>query len=98
MTGYYQTPNKMVPLNGREKGEIAEVALVQLMRFNAAAETWPVGQECRDDRYCNVCRVCDQNIWFSTDLKGQPFHYNEAELKALIVAHIRQIHEGIIDE
>lgn len=97
MDGYYLTPNDQIPLNDREKGEIAEVALLQLMRYNAAAETWPVGQEYRDDRYCNVCRVCDQNIWFSTDLKDQPFKYSEAELKALIVAHIRQIHEGVIE-
>lgn len=99
---YGNTPNKDIPLNDRKPGEIADIAWAQLRKFQCAADTWPVHHTLRDNRYCNVCRLCKQNLWFSSDEdNGAAFTYTEADIKALIVAHIRQRHtndNGEIDE
>lgn len=99
--GFYNTPNKMIPLNDREPGTLAPVALRALEFIRSAAQTWPIHRVRRDNRNCNVCRMCQQNIWFDKDEEGQEFLYTEAEKLALIVAHIRQRHtsdNGEIDD
>lgn len=89
MEGYYNTPNKMIPLNDREPGEIADIAWEQLEPYRIAAKTWPVYTDGR----CNRCEECHQNIWFTTDLQRTAYTYDPEEIQALIVAHIRQCHD-----
>lgn len=98
--GYGVTPNKIVPLNDREQGEIAEIAWKQLKPYSDAADTWPIRRSLRDARACNICKLCNQNLWFDRDENSTNFKYTEAEIKTLIVAHIRQRHtddNGVID-
>ena len=97
MDGYYNTPNSMVPLNNREPGTIADVAVRQLQRYRETAQTWPVYQEMRHGvtmgpRWVHACRLCEQAIWFNADTNKVPYDYTEAEKLTLIVAHIRQNH------
>ena len=92
--GYFQTPNTQVPHNARQPGEIAPIAIQQLQRYRALAETWPIYRATFRE---NRCRVCDQNIWFSHDSTGHEYQYESGQVIALIVAHIRQNHEGAID-
>jgi hypothetical protein len=89
MEGYYNTPNLMVPLNKRDKGEIADVALVDLEKWQAVAIEWPVYTDGR----CNRCTDCHQNVWFSTDPRGYKYTYTDDEILALKVAHVRQCHD-----
>lgn len=89
--GYYQTPNVNIPLNKREKGAIADVALDQLSAYQDRARTWPVYTDGR----CNRCTDCHQNIWFSTDPRGYTYNYSDDEILALKVAHVRQCHAEI---
>jgi hypothetical protein len=96
MSGYGMTPNSAIPHNNRRPGEIADIAKEQLKRYERAAETWPVQATMVDGRMGERCRVCHQNLWFHHDTEERPFNYAPAETKALIVAHIRQIHEDII--
>jgi hypothetical protein len=71
------------------------IADEQLRPFREAAFTWPIRQELKDNRWCNLCRVCRQNIWFANDERKQPYQYTEDEKLALIVAHIRQCHPNM---
>lgn len=96
--GFFSTPNVNIPLNKREKGEVASVAIEQLRRFLNAADTWPVQGQRRDNRDCKVCRVCGQCLWFVTDRQGNQFGYSTEEKRSLITAHIRQCHEALISE
>lgn len=90
---FYNTPNVFVPLNNREKGEIADVAKDQLIAWQIIAEEWPIAIEGRFNR----CHVCGQNIWYTADATGDVYDYNDAEISALIVGHIRQNHSEAID-
>jgi hypothetical protein len=95
------TPNKMIPLNDRPAGQIADIAWQQLKPYREAAQTWPIGQEVRESRTCMVCRRCNQSVWFMSDMFELEYQYQESEKLALIVAHIRQRHtsdEGVIDD
>lgn len=94
--GYYETPNIYVPLNDREEGEIAPIALEQLAIYQRAAAEWPILAYVRKGRECNTCGICDENIWFTSDQAGTKYRYTEEELSALKVAHIRQVHSDII--
>lgn len=94
MEGYYNTPNKMIPLNDREPGEIAEIAWQQLEPYRIAASTW----ETYTDGRCNRCKECHQNIWFTTDLQRTPYSYDPTEILALKVAHLRQCHSEVGNE
>lgn len=101
MNGYYFTANKDIPYNDRRPGEIASVAIDQLKPYREAALTWPIYEiirfsETSPPRECNVCRECNQNIWFTTDEYGHKYDYNGDEIIALIVAHIRQIHSEMV--
>jgi hypothetical protein len=89
------TPNKMIPLNDREPGAIAPVAIKQLQAYENVAKTWPIGFIFQDDRWCNVCEWCGQNIWFERDINGVEYYYSAPEILALIVAHIRQVHSEV---
>lgn len=93
---FYNVPNTAIPLNNRRPGEIADIAKEQLKRYERAAETWPVQATMVDHRMGERCRVCHQNLWFHHDTQERPFNYAPAETRALIVAHIRQVHEDII--
>jgi hypothetical protein len=88
MEGYYRTPNKMIPLNDRDPGEIADVALEQLKAWESIAESWDVYTDGRSNR----CKECHQNIWFSTDPQRGEYMYAPGEILALKVAHVRQCH------
>lgn len=90
-SGYYETPNLMIPHNKREKGEIAPIALEELEGWKAVANGWEVYTDGR----CNRCRECHQNIWFSTDPQGHEYTYQPSEILALKVAHLRQCHAEI---
>lgn len=94
--GYYETPNVFVPLNARDKGEIAPIALEQLALYQRVAAEWPILAYVRKGRECNTCGICDENIWFTSDQAGIKYSYTEEELTALKVAHIRQVHSDII--
>ena len=96
--GYGFTPNNQIPLNDREPGEIAKVAIDQLLPYRVAAASWPIYRHYRDERHCMVCRLCDQNIWFIMDQYGKEFDYAGDEVLSLIVAHIRQIHADKIND
>lgn len=93
MSGYYHVPNNLIPLNDRAPGELAGIALEQLAPYREVAATWLIYPDGR----CHRCMECDQNIWFSRDRQGQPYRYTDAEILALIVAHIRQCHAEVID-
>jgi hypothetical protein len=99
--GYYATSNKMVPLQDREAGEIAPVALEQLRGYQARAQSWPMERhehhsETAMGRPCWCCVVCDpcETIWFINDRAGGIYTYTEDEILALKVAHIRQVHDN----
>lgn len=100
--GYYNTPNKMVPLQDREPGEIATVALEQLRAYQRCADNWPMREMLRHDdrlgvtRTCMCCAFdeCIECIWFVKDVNDNPYTYTDDELRALKVAHIRQVHDG----
>jgi hypothetical protein len=94
--GYFQTPNVDVPLNNREKGQIADVAKDQLKVWQEAAWEWNVKTVIRHGRECNICGVCRQNIWFTADPKGIVYKYSTDEIVALIVSHIRQLHSSMV--
>lgn len=98
MEGYGFTPNKMIPLNDREPGEIAKIAWQQLKPYRIAAETWPVYRHFRDKRHSMCCRLCTQCLWFVTDITGEIYQYTDEETLTLIVAHIRRCHEDMINE
>lgn len=94
----FWVPNKMIPLNDREPGKIAEIAKQQLRRYQNAADTWPLVEHKHDYRLGYCCRTCDKTIYFTQDREENPYHYEQSEIRALIVAHIRQCHADIIDE
>jgi len=88
-TSYCLTPNVMVPLNSRKTGSIATVAMEQLRHYQSIArkwQTWPDGR-------CRRCMECDENIYFTHDTNANPYMYTDDEILALIVAHIRQVHD-----
>jgi hypothetical protein len=94
--GYYQTPNVNIPLNKRDTGEVASVAIDQLKPYREAANTWPVYRKFEDERSKNKCRVCDQNLWFTTDINNDDYGYTEDQTLSLIIAHIRQCHDKLV--
>ena len=97
MEGYYLTKNQDIPLNDRKPGEVADVALQQLARWQEIARSWPVRLLVRKKRWLNICDVCRQSLWFEGDKNGVPYQYQDAEILALIVAHIRQAHSEVYD-
>jgi hypothetical protein len=91
--GFFQTPNVDIPLNAREPGTIASVAMEQLRTYQRTADNWPVYEVRRDGRDCMVCQKCNESLWFVTDEEEQRYQYADDELRALKVAHIRQSHD-----
>jgi hypothetical protein len=96
--GYYKTPNVNIPLNDRESGTIADVALKQREEWEAIARPWPMERHCHDTEErkgqpCWCCAVCDQTIFFINDPQGNIYIYTDAEILALKVAHVRQCHD-----
>lgn len=99
--GYYQTPNTQIPLNQRQKGELAEIAVTQLEAFQLRARAWPMREVSREDinnnsRHGMACSYCDQMVYFISDPNGILFNYSDEEMLALTVAHVRQRHERIV--
>lgn len=92
--GYFVAPNKMVPLQDREPGEIAAIALEQLRPYQEFAAEFGVYPDGR----CRRCMECDENIYFTTDPNGVPYTYTDDELSGLKVAHIRQCHSKEVEE
>lgn len=90
--------NKMVPLNDREPGEIADIAKWQLRRYQNAADTWPLIEHRHNARMGWCCRKCDKTVYFTQDQYENSYTYVTAEIRALIVAHIRQSHADMVDE
>lgn len=100
--GYYQTPNKMIPLNDREPGELAPIAIKQLEEYVKVARYWPVERHIHNTpekkgQPCWCCGICDQTIWFVCDPYGTMYTYTTDEILALKVAHIRQSHAEVIN-
>ena len=93
MRGYGQTPNCNIPLNDREPGTVAAVALDELVKHQERAKHWPVFRVRRDGRDLYACQECEQALWFNTDETEAPYVYAEHELMALKVAHIRRSHD-----
>jgi hypothetical protein len=102
ISGYYSTPNKNIPLNDREPGEVAAVAMEQLRSYQERAANWPVARhndhhsEYAIGRPCWCCTVCDpcQTLWFINDTAGGIYSYTDDEIMTMKVAHIRQVHSG----
>jgi hypothetical protein len=99
--GYYQTPNINIPLNNREPGHLAQVAIDQLAPFVERAKTWPLREVYREDdnnnsRHGMACSLCDQIVYFISDPRGILYGYDDSEIQSLIVAHMRQIHESVV--
>jgi hypothetical protein len=92
--GYFKTPNIMVPLQAREKGEIAPVAMEQLRAYQTVARTWKTWPDGR----CQRCMECDENIYFTADAGGHLYSYTDDEKLAVTVAHIRQCHSEVVDD
>lgn len=67
----------------------------QLRPYREAALTWPIRQELKDNRWCNLCRLCRQNIWFASDMNKVHYEYTDEDKMSLIVAHIRQCHPSM---
>jgi hypothetical protein len=96
--GYYNAPNKDIPLNDRDPGEIAAVAVEQLRAYQERAANWPVARHTHGKEHdagwcCTVCNPC-QTLWFINDPSGGIYSYTVEEIQTLKVAHIRQVHSG----
>lgn len=98
MKGYGFTPNKMIPLNDRDPGNIAQVAKDQLRPYLIAAESWPTYRQYRDERHEMICRLCAQCLWFITDTHNVPYEYTDQDIHTLITAHIRRQHADMIND
>jgi hypothetical protein len=92
--GFYNTPNCNIPLNDREPGTVASVAVEQLRPYQERAANWPMFRVRRDGRDCMCCQLCEQSLWFMSDEEEVRYDYTEEELTALKVAHIRRSHDG----
>ena len=97
MDPYYITPNKDIPLNDRESGELAVIAVEQLQKWQDFAHTWPTFEAKINSRDGVQCGRCSQTIFFRSDVGGNRFQYTAEQILALIVAHIRQRHEEAIN-
>jgi hypothetical protein len=73
---------------------ISPSALRELAAWEAIATKWE--WYIHPDTYLR-CRECHQGVARMADRHGANFSYNEAELLALKVAHIRQIHSEIFN-
>jgi hypothetical protein len=99
--GYMATPNTEIPLNDREPGTVASIAMEQLRSYQGRATYWPMGRHEHWDewyeimRTCWCCTVCDpcETLWFVNDPADNVFSYTEDEILTLKVAHIRQAHD-----
>jgi hypothetical protein len=74
-------------------GTIAPIAKTQLEPYVVLATRWPLVWTAGYYR----CRVCTQAIWRELDDNGHSYMWNESEITALVVAHIRQRHPEAID-
>lgn len=91
--GYGNTPNKDIPLNDRESGAIASIAMEQLRSYQERAANWRMYRVRREGRDVSCCQACLQALWFVSDEDEQLYVYTDDELLALKVAHIRQAHD-----
>ena len=96
MQVFGMTPNNMIPLNDRKPGELAEIALKQLVPFREAAQQWPLYFTIRDGRSCYACKVCKFSIWFIRDIHDKPYDISDEEKTTLTTAHIRQSHKEMV--
>lgn len=64
----------------------------------AELETWaPIAVKWKLylDGFANRCTLCDQCIWFTHDMHGEQYMYSTEEILALIIAHVRQVHDQV---
>jgi hypothetical protein len=62
----------------------------ELAGWQEMAAMWPL-RFCAEDPQAR-CEACDQGVIRLIDDKGQGYLYSRAEVVALVVAHIRQVH------
>lgn len=82
------------PNDSPQDGTVHPIGLQQLAAWQAIAMDWPRYPDGRAVR----CGKCDQALWFTSDIGGKPYIYEDHELLALRVAHIRQAHSEVINE
>lgn len=76
---------------------IDQLALDQLAQWQDIAHTWPTFDATINGRDGVQCGRCSQTIFFRTDVGGNRYVYFPNQILALIVAHIRQNHEEVIN-
>lgn len=69
---------------------IPDRVLAELEGWQEMARMWPL-RFCLEDPYAR-CEACDQAVIRLIDDHGLSYRYTNAELVALAVAHIRQVH------
>lgn len=69
---------------------IPERVTRELEGWQELARMWPLRFSI-EDPYAR-CEACDQAVIRLIDGQGNGYHYTNAELLALAVAHIRQVH------
>lgn len=79
------------PNDSPRDGTIHPIGLQQLAEYQELAGDWPRYPDGRSMR----CGKCDQNLWFTRDLNGSHYVYEDHELMSLVVAHIRQNHAEV---
>lgn len=88
MEHYGMLPDSQNP--NASPGEIHPMAINKLAVFQVAAIDWPRYPDGR----CVRCGKCDQSMYMRWDVNHVRYQYTKDEILALVVAHIRQAHEG----
>jgi hypothetical protein len=83
----------MIKNDNESRGEIHPTALAVLAQYQTIAIDWPRYPSGRAVR----CGKCDQALYFTTDITGKPYIFEDHEKLALTVAHIRQNHSEVIN-
>lgn len=81
------------PTPNESPGEVHPMAVAQLELYQRIAESWPRYPDGR----CVRCGKCDQSIYMRWDSQGQRYQYLYSQILSLVVAHIRQNHEKVIE-
>lgn len=70
---------------------LAPLALRQLEAWQTVAQAWETGF----DRGCLRCVSCGQSIARMSDASGVAYHYDNDQLLALVVLHLRECHKEL---
>lgn len=79
--------------NDGPPGELHAIAIQQLEVWESVAYGWPRYPDGR----CVRCGKCDQSMYMLRDIQGVMYDYSDSEIDALIVAHLRQRHEEVLN-